>query len=295
MKGKNSWRIALVSALAALLGGCEKPPEMTPVPTGAGAACADLTYAGFPRQEKTKLATRFLCRDGVYALNFEVSTRTAQWVVEHLRATDLDQRDAVRQEDFRPDPDMGMWSPRLEDYRDSGWDRGHLAPADDYREDPVKMSQSFYLTNIVPQNAIMNRGVWGQLEKVTRALAKTRGEVWVTTGPVFYQGQIMGHVGLAKDSKPPPPLTRDSQLRMARPVSIPTHLYKVIVDPKAGQAWAFIVPNAGVTAPITKYRVPVAVVEAATGLRFFPDLPLDQQARLKTVQADLRLPQQVAE
>jgi endonuclease G, mitochondrial len=255
---------------------------MTEVPTAADAPCADMTFAGFPRQEKTKLATHFICRGG-YALNFEASARTAQWVTQRLRAQDIDERLTRRQEDFRPDPELEGWSPKLEYYQGSGYDRGHLAPADDFREDPVKMSHSFYLSNMVPQNPAMNRGVWSQLEKVTRGLAKARGEVFVITGPIYSRGQNLGMIGWEKGRAVPPPLRSEADLASERPVLVPTHLYKVVLDPKAGQVWAFVVPNADVPGPITRYRVPVATIEQETGLRFFPQLPLQQQAKLKTV------------
>jgi endonuclease G len=274
----KAMRGALCCGLLFLLTGCDKPPEMTPVPTGRDAPCADLTYAGFPRQERDKLPTRFLCRSQTYALNFDATTRTAQWVAEHLTAANLAQHLALRDEDFRPDPEMGVWSPKLSDYKGSTMDRGHLAPAEDFRDDPVKMNTSFYLTNMVPQNPDLNRGLWSHLEQWTRGMAKRRGELWVTTGPLFYEARVLGWVG----GKAPGAFKGQGDLGTERPVAVPTHIYKVIIDPKSGEAWAFIIPNSNVPGPLSRYLVPVATVESATGLRFFPDLSMDQQGRIKT-------------
>lgn len=105
---------------------------------------------------------------------------------------------------------------RLSDYRGSGFDRGHMAPAGDMH-DEESMAQSFSLANIVPQNARHNRGAWSKIEQDTRKYIKrAQGDVYVFTGPVYSaQPETIGE----------------------HEVAIPTYLYKVVYDATTRKAW----------------------------------------------------------
>ena len=78
---------------------------------------------------------------------------------------------------FKPDPKIEEGSSSLNDYRNSGYDRGHLCPAADMRMSPGSMLETFYLSNISPQNPSFNRGIWSSLESVVRDWAKTKGRI----------------------------------------------------------------------------------------------------------------------
>lgn len=281
---RRPWLGAL--AIAVGLTGCVAKP--TPVPREAGAECSEMAYKGFPRLEPLSKRTSFVCHKG-FALEYDPSIKNAYWVVEHLTATNLDQRTASRdKEEFRPDavlpkgmtPDP-MWFSR------TGYDRGHLAPADDFREDPASMSQSFYTSNVVAQNPDNNRGVWLRLEQNVRRWAQEKGELYVVTGPLFYNKQPLGWISM-KDKKMQlivPEYERKDKKKKKPPrnaIAVPTHMYKVIYSPSTNEAIAFIVPNMSVPETnLPRYATTVAQVESINSIRYFPQLDMAAQEALK--------------
>lgn len=120
-----------------------------------------------------------------FAVRYSGLTRTPIWVAEALTSRQLDYaRSISRASEFMPDPSLSVEArAELDDYRRSGFDRGHMAPSADM---PTREAQaeSFYLSNIVPQNGVLNGGKWAELEKSVRNQAK-RGDVYVITGPIF--------------------------------------------------------------------------------------------------------------
>jgi endonuclease G len=71
------------------------------------------------------------------------------------------------------------------DYDHSGYDKGHMAPAEDFALDPTEMSDSFSMANMAPQIPGLNRAEWEHLEETVRAWAFARGELIVFVGPVI--------------------------------------------------------------------------------------------------------------
>lgn len=307
------FRPALALAVLLPLAACK--PEPIPVPTARDAECATLAYEGFPRLEPRMRNSYFVCHSGL-ALQYAVPLRSALWVVQHLKADALDETKATREkEEFRPDAVLpeGL-TPESTRFTASGYDRGHLAPAADFKENPAGMSHSFYTSNIVPQVPENNRFIWAKLEANVRAWARQKGEIYVVTGPVYYAGgrpytpvgwlafnkgraeyvieeyHVEDHgtqlQPLEREGKRGQDRNRGKKLRSKKPkagIAVPSHLYKVIYDPAAGTAIAFVVPNAAVPeSALPQYATTVAEVERLTGLRFFPNLPFERQAALKT-------------
>ncbi|WP_077035655.1 DNA/RNA non-specific endonuclease [Pelomonas sp. KK5] len=153
-------------------------------------------------------------------------TKTPLLVVERLnRAMLQDAKGEARSDEFYADPRLPPGErAELVDYRGSGLDRGHLANAAD-QPDRDSMIQSFALSNMVPQDPQSNRkGAWLKAEKDTRkyVLRRAEGDVYVFSGPLFR-----------------------GPLRTIGPdrVWVPSHLFKLVYDERAGRAWAFIVAN----------------------------------------------------
>ena len=75
-----------------------------------------------------------------------------------------------------------------DDYKNSGFDRGHQAPSNDFKSSPKLMEDTFFYTNVVPQvGKGFNQGIWKQHEALARKLAIDRDEIYVITGPVYQE------------------------------------------------------------------------------------------------------------
>jgi endonuclease G len=203
---------------------------------------------------------QYLCRTS-YAVNYNYKTKVAYYVVEHITPEKL-VKSTSRKDDFREDPEVPVnHRSTLSDYAKSGYDRGHMAPAADMTFDVVSMSESFYLTNMMPQNPGNNRGIWKYLEEYTRYWAQTKGEVFVITGTIF-------------DDKP----------IMMKSVSVPSFVYKIVIDPKSGKQIAYMFPNEKLDPKkIDDYAVSVADLESYTGINFSPLLPASLKNNEKTI------------
>jgi len=207
-----------------------------------------------------------LCRTG-YALAHNPEHKTPDWVAERL-TREKAAATRARSNDFRPDPDLTPGRrAELSDYKNSGYDRGHMAPAGDMRWDPDAMSESFYLSNMSPQiGPGMNRGIWKDLEEKVRTWAIKRGELYIYTGPVY------------KDT---PKKTIGSNQ-----VAVPTHFYKIVFDPVRVEAIAFLLPNKTIkTKDLSRYLVSVNEVEAQTGLDFLSNIDTPIQKLVESKKA----------
>lgn len=143
-----------------------------------------------------KLAQRttMLCNDA-YAVLASGVTHGPLWSAERpTAATVSTARNAVRESQFYPDDRLPFADQaQLDDYRRSGFDRGHMTPSGDMPGGQAQQ-QSFSLANMVPQTPELNRGVWTVIETAVRDLAAAKGELYVVTGPAF-QGQQIQSIG----------------------------------------------------------------------------------------------------
>ena len=145
--------------------------------------CPDFVVWGAP-VIKAEGNNQYVCHTG-YALNYNNRTRVSYYVVEHVKKSNL-VGTAARGNDFREDPAItAQFRSTLQDYAGSGYDRGHMAPAADFTWSAQVMSESFFLSNMMPQNPGNNRGIWKYLEEQTRAIAQKQGDVFVITGTVY--------------------------------------------------------------------------------------------------------------
>lgn len=242
-------------------------PQVSVPPVASTAqvdSCADKLPYGAPEVVGSPGADlgalRMVCRTG-YVLGHSAVTRTPLWVAEHLTADAIGGHEP-RTNEFLEDPEIPQqeraW---LKDYRGSGYDRGHMAPAADFSRSAEQMRESFYLSNMVPQDGENNRGPWAQLEAHVRSLTRKATDLYAVTGPVF----------------PGKPFTTTPSGR----VGVPERLYKLALDAKTGRLGAWLLPNAEVPKDgWNRYCTSGAEVEKATGLKFFPNLPALQREAL---------------
>ena len=198
-----------------------------------------------------------------YALGYIEYHEQAAFVIYKLTAREALTKEALRTNRFRSDPEIPTGSATTADYRRSGYDRGHLAPAADMAFSVQTMADSFFMSNMSPQKPAFNRGIWKRLEGQVRQIAIREKAIYVVTGPILPKKKTVT-IG-------------------ANQVTVPTHYYKVIFD--LTPPWkmiGFILPNEGSDRPLEDFAVTVDVVEKATGLDFFSALPKAVQERLES-------------
>lgn len=111
-----------------------------------------------------------------YTASYNREHKIPNWVAWELTPEKLIERES-RTDKFLPDPDLPeSQAVTTDDYKRSGMDRGHMCPAGDNRWHWKAMQESFYMTNICPQNHNLNRGDWKELEEACRLWAKKRRE-----------------------------------------------------------------------------------------------------------------------
>ena len=110
---------------------------------------------------------QIICHTG-YTVSYNSDWKIPNWVAYELTKEEVG--GAVERYDvFMPDPVVPSdESATTYDYKGTGWDRGHMAPAGDMKWSEQAMKESFYLSNICPQNKKLNSGIWKDLEEQVR-------------------------------------------------------------------------------------------------------------------------------
>lgn len=188
-----------------------------------------------------------------FTLHYYETHEQASWVAYQL-TNEKTRRLYERTDRFLPDPKVSTATATDSDYRGSGYDRGHLAPAADMGWSANSMAESFYFSNISPQKPDFNRGIWKKLEELVRIWAIEYDSIYVVTGPVLTEG--LKSIG-------------------PNQVSVPKYFYKVILDytePDV-KGIGFILPNEGSALPLQTFAVTIDSVQKITGIDFFHQLP----------------------
>ncbi|KAG7214273.1 hypothetical protein INR49_007513 [Caranx melampygus] len=180
--------------------------ELTVSPGSSGAV---MKY-GFPSLANIK------SRES-YVTSYDPRTRTASWVIERLNPSSLSGQSDRKYCDFKEDDSIHMFHRSTNaDYRGSGFDRGHLAAAANHKWSQKAMEDTFYLSNVAPQNPHLNQNTWNSLEKLCRSLTKHYLNVYVCTGPLYLPRR-------ETDGK----LYVRYQVIGRNHVAVPTHFFKV--------------------------------------------------------------------
>jgi endonuclease G len=238
--------------------------------------------------------------------------RGPDWVMEDIQKSDIDATEGNRKKStFEAGPksdtdgDKKGLGPNeraeLHDYRYSGFDRGHQAPAADFKHSQIATNDSFYLSNMWPQiGPGFNQYIWGQLEEHVRELIRRgRNRLIVFTGPIFdqpdlykgfkgpkknfigvrkYAGSEKDDIGKAVDKSGNVITVKgkkniQDKLVYIDWVTVPDGFYKVLYDPKRKRALAFVFPHRKYKdEDIADFRATVREVERLTGLNFFANM-----------------------
>jgi endonuclease G, mitochondrial len=189
-----------------------------------------------------------------YSLKYSEQHEQAIWVAYRLTANQLEKK-VERSNKFITDPKIFTESANDNDYYKSGYDRGHLAPSRDMSFDSIAQAESFYYSNMSPQTASFNRGIWSRLESSVRDWAAEFDTIYVITGPILKDG--LANIGENK-------------------VSVPEHFYKAILVYTSNKqsAIGFVIPNNDIKSnDFYEYAVNIDRIEELTGLDLFPLLP----------------------
>jgi endonuclease G, mitochondrial len=228
--------------------------------------------------------TELVVRSG-YALEHSGDLKIPLWVCERLDR-EMMEGHFGRKNNFRPDPELKGPRSELNDYKGSGYARGHNAPADDFTGSEERLSESFYLSNMSPQLGAINSGAWAQLEKRVRRWALEDVITWVITGALLYDP--------AEDD----PATADgwvTYLTIGAGVTVPTHLFKIIVGQNRDgrvTTTAYVVPNAKLPPKynIDSYRKSIRWIEQRSGFNFMPELDPGESQDLEATVGPPRSP-----
>jgi endonuclease G, mitochondrial len=200
-----------------------------------------------------------------FTLSYVEEHEQSEWVAYELKADHLKINHHFKRPNFKPDPYVITNSAGLFNYKKSGYDRGHLCPAADRKMTLEAYCETFYMSNVAPQDPEFNRGDWKKLEEKVRYWAVKWGHLFVVTGGVL-EDQL-------------PTIGKEQ-------VSVPNYFYKVLLDTTRGApvCIAFLMPNKKTNKPLYEYVVSVDSIEKLTGLDFFYKFPKSVQERIESNQ-----------
>ncbi|XP_061749959.1 endonuclease G, mitochondrial [Nerophis ophidion] len=231
--------------------------ELTVSPGSSGA----LMKYGFPSLSHVRTRES-------YVSSYDPRTRTPSWVIERLSGTSLSGSADRKFCDFKEDDSLHVYHRATNaDYKGSGLDRGHMAAAANHKWSQKAMEDTFYLSNVVPQNPHLNQKAWNNLEKLCRSLTKRYANVYVCSGPLYLPRQ-------EADGK----LYVRYQVLGRNHVAVPTHFFKVLILEQAQgegvELRSYVLPNEPVDEkiPLERFLVPIETIERASGLLFVPNI-----------------------
>ena len=195
-----------------------------------------------------------------FSVSYNKIGRIPNRVSYELLASETDGPYSRKGKNFRQDPSLNLPQAEDNDYRNSGWSRGHMAPAGDFKWSDQAMSDTFYYTNCCPQNQSLNAGQWNTLEQRVRDWANRFGKVYVVTGPIIGKN-IYGTIG---DNR----------------VVVPDSFFKAVLS--SNQAIAFVMYNHNNNANLQKCAMSVDDLEALTGIDFFEELDDDFENQVES-------------
>ncbi|MEC4805973.1 MAG: DNA/RNA non-specific endonuclease [Jaaginema sp. PMC 1079.18] len=246
----NQWRFWGGLAIATILVSCD-PGN-------------DHLRFGNPSNANTTDLNNYLLTKPEFVLSYNCTQGTANWVSWQLNQSWLG--DSDRQDDFRPDETLpdGCYAVRPNDYRGSGYDRGHLTPSGDRTNSIASNSATFVMSNMIPQAPANNREVWRELEEYSRDLVADGKTLYIIAGGVGQKGAIAKNKVTVPESTWKILVVLDSD---SAPITAQTRVIAVNMpnnDSVKRTDWQ-------------DYIVSVDEIESLTGYDFLSDVPTNIQ------------------
>lgn len=213
----------------------------------AGQTVGDIVFDYLPTATNNQII-----KHDYYTLSYNEDAEQAEWLAYELKKNYIINNDFKRPY-FIEDPKVKSQSADWRNYKRSGYDKGHLCPAGDMEFSQSAYDDTFYTSNISPQNHDFNGGIWNRLEQKVRYWAQRYDGVYVVTGGV---------------------LKNTSKTIGTEKVVVPDFFYKIILDESNGKykMIAFLIPNVKSNKPLYDFVVSVDSIEKMTGIDFFPKL-----------------------
>jgi endonuclease G, mitochondrial len=264
MRQRSFWIMGAALVVAAGCATTERETRTSGQPATLSAmsdepgGCGDLFPSGVPTVEGLELVV--LCHsDGsnpLFASAYSTFDKRSIWSaysldtdkIAAIAASTLDRDDYG----FVRDPELvaqGIEQPTTSDYTNSGYQRGHYAPAQSMEWAEPALRASFYMTNIAPQNGGMNGSLWRCFEESIRHWAADWGEVHVVVGG--YPGTDANRIGVV------------------RKITVPSNYFAIVYRSDSNAALAVVVPNEdGFSLDTREYFTTVRKVEEVSGIDF---------------------------
>lgn len=217
-----------------------------------------------------------------FTMCFDRTKRAAWWVAYPIHRAYLGTG--------RPDPDPWAFDPKLSKEwqpdvigRSYGgaYDRGHQIPNADRNADPYGLMcfQTFYVSNLTPQNSTLNRQAWMRLEGKVRDW-ECSDTLYVVTGAWWGENPATTSAGNEQ-------------------VPLPDYYFKAVVRTVKGnirskgdllgnydasqlKSIGFWVRNASSQGEAKQWATSVADIERKTGFTFFPTIPAAVKEQTET-------------
>ncbi len=250
---KNRLQIMVIALLGIVLATCGKMASRPSEEYGKGKHGIDGSLMQQP--VKMRNAQGLLLQRKAYTTNYNFQAKIPNWVAWRLTADHVDGSVSRKHFAFHEDMDVKIPRATLNDYFNTGFDRGHMCPAGDNRWDRQAMEETFLLTNICPQVHALNNEGWNDLEMACRRWAKKYGEVYIVCGPIL-EGTRHRTIGKNK-------------------IVVPKKFFKVIYMMRGTpMAIGFIYQNSSKNSrKMFSNATNVDEIERITGMDFFPMIP----------------------
>lgn len=188
-----------------------------------------------------------------FALSYNEKYEQAEWVAYELTNKQLSSV-PVKRPYFQQDPKVTTQSADYRNFKNSGYNKGHLCPAGDRKFSAEAYNETFFTSNVSPQTFEFNSGVWNRLEEKVRYWVQKYQKLYIVTGGVL--APTLKTIGSEK-------------------VAVPKYFYKIILDYKGAdtKAIAFLMPHKKSDKGLYQFVTSIDEIEMLTGIDFFPELP----------------------
>lgn len=203
--------------------------------------------------------TNAVYKHSTYTLSYNEEYEQAEWVAYFLEENDITNANYKRPL-FEVDDEVITGSAHWRNFKNSGYNKGHLLPAGDRRKNFKEYEETFLTSNISPHKYAFNAGVWNRLEQKVRYWAKKYDGIYVVTAGV---------------------LSDDLETIGYEYVAVPNYFYKILLTKDKSRMIAFLVPHEDSEKPLYKFVVSVDSIEKLTGLDFFPELDDEIENKLE--------------